>query len=220
MRSILQRCRNAGTPNLTALLLSLATSSTYAAVFTIDPSQSSVTYSPGGMVLCDSSGNCGTLPEPQTFTLSGSFNLRQETVFVTTSFAPLEGYEREQIQFDGVAVDGGGAMALGFNFPTYLSILTGDTFVGSEDSCTWFPSTGSCFSMGPFGEFSGTFNDYELFMTGLDYAGDYFPSTFRFTLVAQAVQTGFVTEPGTLACLAAACIGIAAIGRRKRDFPG
>ena len=137
-------------------------------------------------------------------------------MFVTTSFAPLDGYEREQIQFDGIAVDSGGAAALGFAFPAYLSVLTGDTFFGNEDPCTWFPSTGSCFSMGPFGDFSGTFNGYRVSMTGRDYVGDFFPSTFSFTLVAQAA----VPEPSTLACLAAAGLAIGAIGRRRKKLPG
>jgi hypothetical protein len=65
-------------------------------------------------VICDPDGNCGTQQAPQTFALSGSFDLRQETVFVTTSFFPPDGYEREQIRFESVAVDSGGAAALGF----------------------------------------------------------------------------------------------------------
>lgn len=220
MESILRVCCNAGAPALTALLLSVATSSAHAVVVNIDPSQSSVTYAPGGIVFCDPSGNCGTLPEPQTFTLSGSFNVRQETVFIATSFVPLDGYERVQIRFDDIAVDSGGAATLGFTFPSYLSVLTGDTFVGNEDACTWFPSTGSCFSMGPFGEFSGMFDGSTLSMTGRDYAGDSFPSTFSFTLVAQAVEPASVPEPSTLACLAAASLGIGAMGRRRKKLPG
>lgn len=220
MESILRICCNAAAPALTALLLSVATSSAHAVVVNIDPSQSSVTHTPGGIVLCDPSGNCGTLPEPQTFALSGSFNVRQETVFVATSFVPLDGYEREQIQFDGIAVDSGGAAALGFAFPTYLSVVTGDTFVGNEDLCSWFPSTGSCFSMGSFGEFSGTFDGNTLSMTGRDYAGAFFPSTFSFTVVARAAEPAAVPEPGTLACLAAAGLGMGAVGRRRRNLRG
>ncbi|MCK6388445.1 hypothetical protein [Zoogloea sp.] len=46
-------------------------------------------------------------------------------MFVTTSFVPLDGYEREQLRFGSVAVDSGGAAELGFAFSDYFAVLAG-----------------------------------------------------------------------------------------------
>ncbi|MBK7900749.1 MAG: PEP-CTERM sorting domain-containing protein [Azonexus sp.] len=220
MKSSIRKSIRAALSGVVVLLLSVATSGANAVVVNIDPSQSSVTYTPSGFTICDPFGNCSVSAQPQTFALSGSFNVRQDRVFVVTSFFPLDGYERDQIQFDSLAVDSGGAAALGFEFPTYLSVLLGATFQGSEDYCTWFPSTGACTSMGWFGEYSGTFDGSTLSMTGLDYAGDFLPSTFSFTLVARVADSATVAEPGILACLAVAGLGMGAIGRRRTHFRG
>ena len=56
--------------------------------------------------------------------------------------------------------------------------------------------------MGAFGSYQGSFDGASLAMTGTDYVGDFFPSTFSFTVVAQAAEVVNVPEPGTLACLA------------------
>ncbi len=191
----------------------------HALVLQIDASQSSLTYTPGGLPVCDPDGNCGVLPSPQTFALSGSFDLQQETVFVMTSFFPLDGYDREQIRFDAPAIDSGGASALGFAFPNYFAVLTGQDFSASEDPCSWFPSMGGCWSMGAFGSYAGTFDGTTLTMTGTDYAGDFFPSTFNFTVVARAASVASVPEPGTLACLAIGALGLGAM-RRRAVFEG
>ncbi|CAM5370077.1 PEP-CTERM sorting domain-containing protein [Thauera mechernichensis] len=199
---------------LTTVTLGAMPTLAHALVLEIDASQSSVTYSPGGFPLCDPDGNCGVLPPPQTFALSGSFKLQQETVFVTTSLFPPDGYERQQIRFETPVIESGGASALGFDFPTYFAVLSGEDFVANENPCTWFPSTGGCWSMGAFGSYAGTFNGTTLSMTGTDYVGDFFPSRFDFTLVARAVGVSTVPEPGTLACLAIGVLGLGAMRRR------
>ncbi len=205
--------RAAAVPALAAFSLGAMPALAHALVLQIDASQSSVTYSPGGFPVCDPDGNCGVLPSPQTFALSGSFDLQQETVFVTTSFFPPDGYERQQIRFDAPAIESGGASALGFAFPNYFAVLTGQEFVASEDPCSWFPSMGGCWSMGSFGSYAGTFDGTTLTMTGTDYAGDFFPSAFNFTVVARAASVTSVPEPGTLACLAIGVLGLGAMRR-------
>lgn len=209
--------RTAFAPVLALTLLGTAAPPAYAINLVIDSSLSSVTYTPGGFTFCDPSGNCNPPSQPQTFAMSGGFALVQETVFVTTSFIPLDGYDREQIRFESVAVDSGGAAALGFSFPNYFAVLTGELFAANEDPCTWFPSTGSCFSMGSFGNYSGSFDGTTLSMSGIDYAGDFFPSSFSFTLVARGEDPASVPEPGTLACLMAGALGLGLARRRNRS---
>ncbi len=214
MNPVTKVVRAAALPALAACTLGAMPALAHALVLQIDASQSSVTYSPGGFPVCDPDGNCGVLASPQTFALSGSFDLQQETVVVTTSFFPLDGYEREQIRFEAPAIDSGGASALGFAFPDYFAVLSGQTFAASEDPCSWSPSMGGCWSMGAFGSYAGTFDGTTLAMTGTDYAGDFFPSNFNFTVVARAASVTSVPEPGTLACLAIGVLGVGAMRRR------
>lgn len=207
-------------PSLGAMVLITAATSAHAIVVNIDPTQSWVTYTPGGFVLCDPESNCGSLPRPQTFTLSGSFNVIRETVSYPVWFDPSSVVEREEIQFDSLAVDSGGAASLGFSFPSYRGVLNGQDFTASEDFCSFFPSTGGCFSFGPFDDFSGTFDGAMLSMSGNDYVGKFFPDLFSFTVVARTADPASVPEPGTLACVAAAAIGLGAARSRRSNSVG
>lgn len=216
MNPIVRFCQNAAASTLAVMVLSSAATSAHAIVVNIDPTQSSVTYTPGGFSFCDPEGNCGSLPSPQTFTLSGSFNVTRETVSYPIWSDPSSVFERDEIQLGYLAVDSGGATALGFSFPTYRGVLSGFAFTASEDICSFLPSSGSCFSFGPFGNFSGTFDGTTLSMSGIDYAGNFFPDLFSFTIVARTANPMNVPEPSTLVCVAASAIGLVAAGRRRR----
>ena len=216
MNLVVQACRTATACALVTLALAAAATSAHAITLAIDPSQSSVTYTPGGFSFGGPDGGL-TPSAPQTFALSGRFDVVQETVPITLSFDPLTVVDREQISFEAIAVNSGGAAAAGFAFPTYFAVLTGQAFAASEDPCTWFPSTGSCTSMGSFGSYAGSFDGTTLSMSGTDYAGDFFPSSFNFTVVARAAT---VPEPGTLACIAIGAFGLAAARRRRGGGDG
>ena len=211
MNLVVQACRTATACALVALALGAAATSAHAITLTIDPGQSWVTYTPGGFSFGGPDGG-STSSEPQTFALFGRFDVAQETVPITLSFDPLTVVDREQISFEAIAVNSGGAAAAGFAFPTYFAVLTGQAFAASEDPCTWSPSTGSCTSMGSFGSYAGSFDGTTLSMSGTDYAVDFFPSSFNFTVVARVAT---VPEPGTLACLAIGAFGLAAARRRR-----
>lgn len=215
-KAVSQPCRVALRSALAAVALGTAAFSAHALTLNIDATQSSVTYTPGGFILCDPDGNCGTLPEPQSFALSGSFDVVEEVVPITVWFDPLTTIDERRLRFESIAVDSGGAAALGFVFPSYFAVVNGTDFAGSDGGCNVMTSPGSCWSMGQFGSFAGSFNGTLLSMTGTDPVGDsFFPSTFSFTVVAHVAEAASVPEPGTLACLALGALGLGALPRRK-----
>ncbi|MDO9600296.1 MAG: PEP-CTERM sorting domain-containing protein [Azoarcus sp.] len=212
MNPILRICNTAVAPAIAALLLGAA-GSAQATFVTIDPAQSSVTYTFGGMVLCDPDGNCPEPPASQTFALSGSFEVERTTAFITDSFYPPSGHYRDAIRFQSVSVDGGGATQMGFSFPTYLAIEEGGVFSGSEDPCT--PAMGPCLA-GQFGWFSAEFDGHTLMLSGIDFADSgFFSDRFAFTVFAYATAPASVPEPGTLACLAAGMLGLGAVRKAR-----
>lgn len=220
MNPIVRFCQSIVASTFTAIVLITIATSAHAIIVNIDPNRSSVTYRPSG-IICDSQGNCGPVSDPQTFTLSGSFNVIQEAKSYSMGFDPLSVIEREEIQFDTLAIDSGGATALGFLFPTYRGVLSGETFIANDGACpSSLPPMTSCSSFGWSNNFSGTFDGTTLSMTGNDYKGvSYSLPTewFSFTIVARVADPTSVSEPSTLACIAAAVIALGAAGGRRRS---
>lgn len=213
MNPKLRICNTAVASAIAALLLSAAAGSAQATLVTIDPAQSSVTYTFGGIVLCDPDGNCPEPPAAQTFALSGSFEVERTTAFVADSSYPPSGHYRDAIRFHSVSVDGGGAIQMGFSFPTYLAIEEGGSFSGSENPC--MPAMGPCLA-GQFDWFSAEFDGQTLMLSGTDFTDNgFFSDRFAFTVVAYATAPASVPEPGTLACLAAGMLGLSALRKAR-----
>jgi hypothetical protein len=194
-----------------AMVLIAVATSAHAVVVNIDSSQSSVTYDQSSVVvICDLQGVCIPSPDPQIFILSGSFNVIRDT--------PVW-LNRQIIQFDTLAVDSGGAAALGFSFPTYPGLMmNGEDFIASNDPCFILSPMTSCtgLSMGGIDNFSGTFDGTTLSMTGTKYTGDPFRvrDWFSFTIVASVGNSSPVPEPETYAMLIA---GLGLLGWRMRS---
>jgi hypothetical protein len=195
-------------PATTALVLATTTASAHAVIVNIDTSQSTVTYSSSFPTICVPSGTCYPPPATQTFSLSGSFDVKRETVPVMTIFFDI--FYQEQIHFESLAVDAGGAAALGFMFPTYPGIVTAASFSASEDSCSL--SMGTCFSNGNFGAFSGDFNDGTISFSGTSYGSSAYDH-FAFNVVANAAGVTAVPEPEGLSLLG---VGVLALLARRR----
>jgi hypothetical protein len=207
MNLITQFCQNSVVPTITVLVLS-TTASANAVVVNIDPNQSSVTYNQEGFK-CDAQGNCGPLSDPQTFILSGSFNIIQQT--------PVW-LNHQTIQFDTLAVDSGDAAALGFSLPAYPGLMmNGEDFIADDNPCLIVSPTTSCtwVSDGREDNFSGTFDGTTLSMTGNKYTYDHSFSRnwFNFTIVAHVGNLSPVPEPETYAMLIA---GLGLLGWRLR----
>lgn len=192
-------------------MLGAASASSPAEVVTIDASQSSVTFTSHPFV-CDSSGSCTASPVQQTFALSGSFNVNREVVPVPwPSFSDPSGYIT-RIRFDSLAVDLGGAGALGFSFPSFAGIVTGTSFMASDNPCLFSP--GTCWVSFTDSTYTGDFDDHTLFLNGMSPLNLFDSFTYQVvaTVVAPAAK---VPEPGTLACVAVAGAGWAAFRRRR-----
>jgi hypothetical protein len=209
MNLIARFCQNAVVPTITVLLL-ITAASAHAVVVNIDSSQSSVIYDQSSVVvICDLQGVCIPSPDPQIFILSGSFNVIQDT--------PVW-LNQQIIQFDTLAVDSGGAAALGFSFPTYPGLMmNGEDFIASNGPCFLVSPTTSCTGVSDGGEdnFSGKFDGTTLSITGNKYMHDPFFSHnwFSFTIVAHTGDLPPVPEPKTHAMLLA---GLGILGWRLR----
>lgn len=180
-----------------ALLLGTATANVHAAVVNIDASQSTVTYSSSFPTICVPSGDCYPPPATQTFSLSGSFDVKRETVSVMTPF--FDFFDQERIQFSSVVVNAGGAYALGFVFPSYPGVVEGQFFSADEDGCTLNPMY--CLSQGS-GGFSGYLEGNNISFSGTAYrAGSSFSDQFTFNVVAYAAEANSIPEPAGLSLL-------------------
>lgn len=209
MNLAIRFCQNTVVLPLAAIVLIAAATSSHAVIVNIDPSQSSVTYHHGpSFSTCDLQGICVPPSDPQTFILSGNFNVIQEVPVWLDS---------QIIRFDTLAVDSGGAAVLGFSFPTYAGLLMNEgDFIASNDPCFLLSSTTSCtgLSMGGIDNFSGTFDGATLSMTGDEYiSGSFYHDRFSFTIVAQVGNPLPVPEPETYAMLMA---GLGVLGWRVR----
>ena len=195
------------------LLLSSASPSVQAVVVNIDTSRSVLTFTSSGPTICDPFGNCSTPPAPQTFALSGSFDVKEETVSFPYWFDPTSFFDLALIRFEPLSIDTGGAAALGFVFPAFSGIVTGTTFTASDDPC--FLYSGGCSGWSLVNStYTGDFDGQRLSLTGespLSVA-----EGFKYTIVATAVPSASVAEPGSLACLAAAGAGLTAVRSRRR----
>lgn len=77
-------------------------------------------------------------PAQQTFALSGSFNVVREVATTPSPYDPTTSVYFTRISFDSVAVDLGGAGALGISFPSFAGLVNGTAFTGSDDPCFFF----------------------------------------------------------------------------------
>ncbi len=197
-----------------ALALGAASASSQAALVKIDASQSSVTFTSNPPPICDPFGNCSTPPAPQTFALSGSFDVVREVASTPSPYDPTTSIYFTRISFDSVSVDLGGAGALGFSFPSFAGLVNGTGFTGSDDPC--FFSFGGCSGGGLFNNtYTGDFDGHTFFLSGVSPQG--FFDSFTYQIVATAVVPAATTvpEPGTLACVAVAGAGWVASRRRR-----
>jgi hypothetical protein len=195
------------------LLLSLIASNAHALVVTIDANQSIVTFSGSQQIICDVSGNCGQ-PPPQTFALSGSFDVVFESQSFPVSFFPLQLIDVDLVRFDSPVVDAGGGAALGFSLPRHFGIVSGQSFASNGNPCE-LHFAGGCSAFGSNGEFSGEFDGVTLLVSGHGPSSFGSVQSYRYDIVAHAAAPTSVSEPGVLACLALGVIGLAAIRRQR-----
>lgn len=99
-----------------------------------------------------------------------------------------------------------------FTFPEYAVEFDDINFSGNGDPCNFWSGPGTCYSMGNFGYYSGTFDGEYLNMIGS--APIDFYDSYHFSINA-AVTITPVPEPATILLLASGLIGLVGYGRRK-----
>lgn len=190
------------------VLLAGTIANVHAVTLHIDPHRSSVTYFSNSWVF-DEFGN-GTRVGPQTFTMSGSFDVAVDQESFSVSYFPEITIDKDVIRFTSPQVDAGGATALGFQFPAFPGEIIGQDFAGRDDACFLTPAL-SCSYWGPLPNFSGSYDGSTLRMTGSEYWS--VAEGFQYRIVA-TVNPQAVPEPSTLACLVAGFLGLATLRRR------
>lgn len=176
----------------------------HAVTLHIDPHRSAVTYF---SIATDFDG----IPVgPQTFTMSGSFDVTVDQESFSVSYFPEITVDKDVIRFTSPQVDAGGATALGFQFPAFPGEIIGQDFVGRDDPCFLTPAL-SCSYWGPLPNFSGSYDGSTLRMTGSEFWS--VAEGFQYRIVA-TVNPQAVPEPGTLACVVAGFLGLATLRRR------
>ena len=110
-----------------------------------------------------------------------------------------------------------------FNFPSgnqygfgYIGLIDGSEFWGSNDPCAFWSGSGTCWSMGRYGGFNGSFDGVHLSMGGEDPHGDWSAPFYFYTINAMVGSVTSIPEPSTLLLLASGLAGVIALRKRLR----
>jgi len=160
----------------------------------IDPSSSYFFVAPWYFIGNDNS--------TEKYPISGTFNLKFDTWYDIV----------DRIRFEPVNISTPILPRGPFTFPEYPVEFDGINFSGNGDPCNFYSGQGTCYSMGNFGFYSGSFDGENLDMTGaapIDFDESYF-----FSIKAEVAATP-VPEPTTILLLGFGLVGMAGYGRKK-----